>query len=190
MEIEKLKAIVSLVYGKDLVQEDLDMINKHRELEFGSPSGIKPMPGNDDWEKVYFLLKKGNELVAFGRLHSIKVEFRSASYSILGIATIVAIKKMEGYGKLLMKEIKKHIERSGKTAIGFCESAISEFYKKCDYSVLVDGVKSFIFLNEQMSPTPPRPGSSDVIYIDGEDKLFEEICKYPDEKIIASRISW
>ncbi|GEM_PF-6946882 len=42
--------------GKELTQPELKIINDARVKHFNSKSVIKPLPENEDWEKLYFML--------------------------------------------------------------------------------------------------------------------------------------
>jgi hypothetical protein len=178
-----------VVLGRDLSPEEIRLINHYRKLEFNSQNPIAPNPDNDDWQKPYFLLRDRDDLVAFGRLHSIDVEFRETRYEILGIATIIAIIKGSGFGRELMNEIKLYVNQSGKTAIGFCDPKVSGFYEKCGYSILQEGMSHFDFSVQDRRIAPPHPHDY-VLYLDGRDRLMQAIHRYPKEKVTAYRPAW
>ena len=50
--------------GKNLTNDELVVINSWRKKEFNSKSVIKPEPGNDDWNKKYFILLNENDKIA------------------------------------------------------------------------------------------------------------------------------
>jgi GNAT superfamily N-acetyltransferase len=180
---------VSQVLGRDLSREELSLINRFRHKEFNSTNKIVPASDNDDWQKPYFLLKHDGEVVAFGRLHSVDVEFRGVGYEILGIASVIAIMKGRGYGRKLMGAMKAYIENSGKAAIGFCDPKVSEFYEKSGYSIIRQGMSRFIFVNDGKRIDPSHPGG-DVLYLSGRDQLMLEILTYPKESITAFKYAW
>lgn len=175
---------ISILPGKDLSPQDIETINAARLKEFGSTTKIQPTPENDDWNKVYFLAKQGTELVAFGRLHDVDVTFLGNTYHILGIATIIALQKGKGYGKYLMEAMKKYIETSGQTAVGFCGNHNTPFYRKCGFEIIVEGQNLF------QNPTPSRHKNSDVLYISGKDRLIETMLEHPTEIAQISRPHW
>jgi hypothetical protein len=84
-------ASVELASGSDMSQQDLDIINDFRVRELKSEILIEPKPGNEAWHQLFFLVRLDAKLVAFGRLHSLKVEFKNEIHDVLGIASIVAI---------------------------------------------------------------------------------------------------
>lgn len=179
-------AYVEIVLGKQLSKEDLETINYNRKLEFHSDTDIKPALDNDDWEKPYILVRNEQRiLVAFGRLHVIKVKFMNEEYEILGIATVLSIEKKKGYGRLVIEKMKEHIKEKRFTAIGFCDPDDTPFYVKCGLGVVEKGTDRFIFPG---GPKNTKPG--DVIYIDGADRLVEKMVKKPREKVTASRPEW
>jgi hypothetical protein len=182
--------VVSTVYGRNLSTEELDTINRHKKLEFNTSIIIAPKPGDDDWDKPYFLVRYKGELVAFGRLHTLQVEFESEPYTILGIATIIAIQKGRGYGAELMSGMKRYIVESELTAIGFCDPLVSAFYETCGYSIISHGVARFQFLDkDKRAIGPPRP-NDDVVYLDGRDGLARNIRVHQSERVITFREAW
>ncbi len=183
--------LVSVVPGRDLGSEDLRIINEARLREFGSKSGIEPRPDNEDWDKLYFLARHNQELVAFGRLHKIPAEFRGVPTTILGIATIVALKKGKGYGGVLMEDMRAYIEQDGRTAVGFCDPSVSAFYEKCGYGILKNGAQRFTYRGQDGQDVPPRYPDNDVLYIDGTDGMMAHLIEAgPDESAVVYRAAW
>jgi hypothetical protein len=180
--------LCSLVLGKNLTRRQLHDINLTRKAEFNSKSEIDPRPGNDDWDKPYFLVHHGEDLVAFGRLHNVRVESEGVPETILGIASIAAIQKEQGYGRVLMQGMRSHIETSGQTAVGFCDPAISGFYEACGYSVLRNGVQRFTYLDDLGQTAPTLHPNDDVLYVNGERPLINP--HNAEQQIIAFRPSW
>ena len=180
--------LCSLVLGKDLTTRQLRDINLTRKAEFNSRSEIDPRPDNDDCDKPYFLVCHYGDLVAFGRLHSVRVESEGIPETILGIASIAAIQKEQGYGRILMQGMRDYIEASGQTAIGFCDPALSGFYEACGYSVLRNGVQRFTYLDDlgQVVPTPYP--NDDALYLNGGPALINP--DNAEQQIIAFRPSW
>jgi GNAT superfamily N-acetyltransferase len=182
-------AIVAVVLGRDLSEAEIRLINRCREQEFHSERQIKPAPDNDDWLKPYFLVRDFGEVVAFGRLHTIRVEFREELYEILGVASIVAISKGKGYGRDLMRGIVKYVRESGKSAVGFCEPNVSVFYEKCGFTLLRRGSRRFVFVEVGTRKATAHP-DDDVLFLDGADGLMRAVRRYPVDKIIAYKHSW
>src|SRR5947208_2962511 len=127
LKLEKMKKLL-IIQGKDLTPADLETINISRKEEFGADSKtISPKPSNEDWEKIYFLLREESTLLSYARLHDVEVTFLDKTYSILGIATTVSLQKGKGYGKKLTLGVKAYVKHSGKTALGFCNKFITPF---------------------------------------------------------------
>lgn len=175
--------------GKDLTQEELHVINAHRKLEFNSASDIAPNPDNENWEKIFVLIKLENDLVAFGRLHDIEVKFKSKIYDVFGIATIVAVRKGHGYGTMVMKAIEQYVIKSGKTAIGFCTPNVSDFYRKCGYGIIKDGMQRFVFIDNGQRAKIERPDDY-ALYLPGKDDFIDQLQRHPKEKMTAYRNPW
>src|SRR3989344_2826828 len=158
--------------GKNLTNDELVVINSWRKKEFNSKSVIKPEPGNDDWNKKYFiLLNENDKIVAFARLHDVNLELKGKKYNILGLASLVSTERGRGYGKKLTLEMKKFIEGSGKNGIGFCNKKLTDFYRKCGFGIITDGTSRFIYKDDNGQLIKDPWGGGDVIYIRGKDDL-------------------
>jgi len=176
--------------GKELTKDELDVINLWREKEFNSKSVIEPKLNDDNWNKKYFLLFEGiNKLVAFARLHEVKLEFLGEEYSILGLATLISTERRKGYGKRLVLEMKRYIELSGKAGIGFCNKKLTEFYKDCGFGIIVDGTSRFLYKDNNNLVKDPW-GGGDVIYVEGKDGLITKILENPGVDVISHRKHW
>ena len=179
----------SLVFGKDLSPHDLSVINAHRFAAFRSTNPIAPTEDNEDWNKPYFIVRQGNEIVAFGRLHDVEAEFAGKKFEILGIATIVAVEKGKGNGSAITKSMTDYVQKSGKTAIGFCRPSQSPFYEKNGFGIIPGGVRQFSFMDDG-SESGPRNEDDDVIYLEGTDGLMHQLQERSTEKITVNRKTW
>ena len=179
---------IEIKEGRELSKEELGIINTWRKKEFHHFSPITILPSNENWHKKFFLVKDDARILAFGRLHEVPVEYMNNTYSILGIATIVAIEKGKGFGSSLVKAMVSFIKKDGRTAIGFCNSAISEFYKKCACGI-IKGTDRFLYKDSEgnMKKTD-KPG--DVLYIEGKDNLISKILANPNEPVYLLRPHW
>jgi hypothetical protein len=175
---------IDKVPGRKLSQAEISLINQARLENFGSTVPVNPQPDNEDWNKLYFLAKQQNQLLAFGRLHNLNIAFQEESYPILGIATIIAITKGQGIGTRLIASIREYIQQSGLTGLGFCEKKLSSFYQNRGFSIIEDSDDKFVY------PGPLRFPGGDAIYIDGKDKLMEKILKTPEHKAILPLPQW
>jgi hypothetical protein len=173
--------------GKNLSERDLKTINCQRKIEFNSDREIVLDNKNAEW--VWFLVySKLEELLSFGRLHRVNVQFHGMIYHILGISTIISLEKAKGYGSIVMKNMKEYIQKSDTTAIEFCNPKNSEFYKKCGYLILKNGIGRFIYLDENDIPIPGLPG--DLFYLEGKDKLIAKIASNQEEKVTSFKVQW
>ncbi len=189
-ENQQLVPIVSVTYGRELAPNDLLLINTHRKRDLGSAIDIRPEPTNEDWYKPFFLVREADQLTAFGRLHTVPVEFQGNRHTILGVAGIVAIQRGRGYGKILMSRMKEYIDESGQTAIVFCDPKVTAFYEKCGYSILPNGIQQFNFLDSEHQAIPSQCKDKDVLYIDGDDHLAKQLLLHPDKHLTAFRGLW
>lgn len=177
--------------GKDLTDNELSVINYWRKKEFNSKSVIQPQPGDDNWNKKYFiLLNDKKKIVAFARLHDVNLEFLGKEYNIIGLATLISTERGLGHGKQLTLEMKKHIEGLGKTGIGFCNKKLTKFYRKCGFGIIADGTLRFLYKDDEGKLIKDPWGGGDVIYLKSNDGLIKEILTHPNEKVISYRQHW
>jgi predicted GNAT family N-acyltransferase len=177
--------------GKELTDEELNVLNEWRVKEFHSKNLIKPVIGDDNWEKIYFLLlDKNNKALAFCRIHEVNIEFMDKEYRILGLATLISTIRGKGYGKRLASEMIKYVQDSGKTGIGFCNKILTDYYRGIGFGIIEEGAQRFVYKNEKgkLLTNPWRGG--DVIFIAGDDGLIKEILNRPGEKVITDRLHW
>lgn len=180
----------SIIFGKDLSQQELQLINAARVREFNSSYVIAPTNTNKEGKNLFVLIKdEENTLVSFARLKiDIRLSFDKKFYTIIGISSVIALEKKKGYGKLLVKTIKDYILQQKKTAIGFCDPKNSPFYEKCGLYILKNGVERFIYLDENDKPVPGKPG--DMLYIAGEDDFIQRMEQIPEEKVTSYCEQW
>ena len=177
--------------GKELTKDELQLINNARKREFNSKSKINPQPENEHWEKKYFLLKdKNNSLLAFARLHNVDVEFMKKRYPALGLATLIAIEKGKGFGKKLVTYIRKYIENSKITGIGFCNKKLTNYYRKTGFGIIENATLRTLYKDPKGNLHHDKWGGGDVIYVQGKDELIKEITSNPNENIFIFRPHW
>lgn len=179
---------VEIKEGKDLSDEEVQLINKFRKSELGSESIISVAPNNENWTKKFFLVREDNIIVAFGRLHEVDVEFIDKKYSVFGIAGIVALKKGMGYGRELIKAMISYAQKDGKDILGFCEPKVSGFYEKCGLSI-IKGNDRFLY-KDLDGKLHKKDEGGDSMYLRGSDNLITEILENPSEPIIILRPHW
>jgi len=188
---EAMKNKLFFKKGKNLTQEELEIVNFWRKKEFNSQNLVTPRPGNDDWNKIYTLLNSpSNNILAFGRIHDVNLEFMGESYSVFGIATLIATVKGKGYGSEVLNGQLSYAEKRDKTVIGFCNKKLTEYYRKRGLLILEDGAERFLYKDDDDKLHENPWGGGDVIYINGKDNLMDLVIKNPEEKVISYRQHW
>ena len=180
--------------GKNLTQEELDTINKIRKIEFAgfasAHHSIKPQQGNEHWKELYFLVKNPkNSIMAFARIQDIDIIFMKQNYSIIGIVTVVSVIKGQGYGKTLIKEMTNHITQKDKTAIAFTDRNTSSFYKRFGFTIIPEGSVRFYHRAPEGELISDEL-VSDLVCLNGQDKLIEAMIENPEEKVLLPRPQW
>lgn len=171
--------------GKDISDEDLSIINAARRVAFGLASrGIEIAPGNDEWEKLYFLAKRDEALLAFARIHDVGVTFLGKKYQILGIGTLVALPEAPGAGRQLALGVRDYIRERKQTGLAFCTPELARIYQRFGMGRIEKGQDRFFY------PGPTRFASSDAVYISGKDGLIERMLERLREVAHLSRPHW
>lgn len=165
--------------GTDLTSEELEVINFWRKKEFDkepwSHDGINYFHKN-----LFFIITDSTQIVSFGMLIPIDIYIDKIKYEISGIATIFTTIRGKGYGKYLMDRIKEYLDSKDQIGIGFCESKNTEFYKKCEYGIWLNGIDSFIYIDENNNEVKDSGG--DTLYLDNKAHVLEKTIR--DNKLI------
>lgn len=174
--------------GEELSPWELTQINRYRIWEFQSKTMIDPSKVKKDAEDLFFLLKeKGNKLLAFGRLENLEMYFRGKPYQVFCVSTVVATEKGRGYGSIILEEIKKFSMKKGKTLLGFCETSLLPFYRKCGFYILSPEDNKFVYAKENGEIIPDFvPG--EVFYIDGGEKILARVLEARDKTVKILRV--
>ncbi len=163
--------------GSELSPEELEVMNRERKKVFDSQIEWNEITKEHFFNDLFFVIKNSeNTIVSFGRLIDITVFVEQTPYMILGIGSIVSVTWKKGYGKELMSSMKKYILEKGKTAVGFCGEQKSEFYRKCGFEIISQGVKNFVYVDKKGKRNFDE---GDVVYLSGKDGLVEKILNNP-----------
>lgn len=162
---------VEIISGKDLSQENLDLINKYRKIRLDRISIWDHQSNNYFHERLFFLVKNNNKLVSFGTLRSIKIYIDKQEIEIMGIQAVISIIQGKGYGKILMHEMIKYAEENKLILVGFCEHRNAEFYIKSRLEVFENKNLNFVFVKENGEEYTEE---GDVIYYSANGSNIKE----------------
>ncbi len=169
-----MKLETEIKKGKDVSSYLKRSWNKIMKKTFGSS------PLENFSKDIFFKVKDEKKLVVMGALTPVRIKYLGKTYNILGITEIVALKRKKGYGKILMQEILKYVEKTGKTAVGFTGDRTSPFYKKCGLKIKPGMVKKFVYTPknkaEEKEVKYALKNDSDVIYIERKDKFITKVA--------------
>lgn len=175
--------------GQELSPSDLAQINSYRVQEFQSKSAIDPSKDAKDAVDIFFLLEEDDHnLLAFGRLGNLEIYFNGEQSSVLCVSTVVATEKNHGYGSKLLEEIKRFAKEKDKTLLGFCETPLLPFYRKCGFQILTPEDNKFVYADEKGEIIPDVvPG--EVFYVDGTDKVIGRVLQATDKTVKVLRVN-
>jgi len=105
------------------------------------------------------------------------------------LATLISFVPKMGYGGIILKEMVKYAKEHAKTAIGFCNPKLSDYYKSLGADILTDGAQRFYSM-ETYGKLKQFISGNDVLYVEGSDDLMKEIISRPDLPVICDRYHW
>jgi len=168
------KIIVEIIKDKDLPKKYEDLMNKWRKKEFGQDE-VKNFKKDYLPGAIFFFVKVGKKVVAFGGLRKVTINYLGRKYRILGICNIISIEKRKGYGKILISAMIDYLKKTGKTGIGFCSKKISKFYGKAGLKIAKDLTQRFVWRNPKTRETKLDEERGDGIYIEGKDRFVQKL---------------
>ena len=118
-----------IVVGKDLPEEVIKMMEDQRIKEYGE--NTKDFRNNEK-DSIFFFLKEGNKVKAFGMLKPVILYYQNKEYLIMGLANVIAVEKSKGYGTKIMKVITDYLEINNVPALGNTYTGNFDFYKNAD----------------------------------------------------------
>ena len=177
--------LIQIKAGTDLTADELEVINSGRKMAFGAEDKIEPRLDDKNRETRFFLLKNsGENILAFGKLHLMKVVFQTQAYPVYCISTLVSLEMDKGYGKKLMKGIESYLVDKTMTAFAFCETDLLPFYRKCGLEILAKENNQFYYIEKNgKAITNLNIVPGEVVFIRGKDSLMERILASADKGV-------
>lgn len=165
-------------YGAQLTESEISQINKAFLRDFKMPFVL-----NDDVKiRLYFLLKNGEEVLAFGALGEVKpVIFMGESFVIYGVYDVVANVKGKGFGKEVVTALKNYLVSNDKTGLGFCMPKNAGFYKKCNFMIDTISTKRFVYTKGGKRIT--NQDGQFIFYLDSSEGFMARVLVNPEEEV-------
>jgi hypothetical protein len=162
---------IEIIRDKDLPKNYADLMNKWRKIEFG-PEEIKDFKKDYFPSANFFFVKDSGEIVAFGGLRDVSINYLGKNYKILGICNIISVEKGKGYGQILVSAMIDYLKKTGKAGLGFTKKA--GFFRKVGLNVEKDFIKRFVYRNP-ITKEEIIDNEGDGIYYDGKDGFVEKV---------------
>lgn len=174
--MEKELAIVTYKWGSQLSDEEITQINKAKQRVWNIP----PMDAEHKDKYIWFLVKDiSGKILSQGQLFPLSnVEFMGQTYAVCEIGGIIANVKKEGYGTKVLEGIKEFLEEKSATGIGFTSNSLSEFYKKCGFSISTEALNQFVNYEEFTGEKEEC-----VFYFDSEEEFMKKVLSHSTENI-------
>ena len=181
---------IKTIRGKNLSNGKAKEIDKIFQKEFPGNEPVNPKRPKLFSNDIFFIVEDSkNKILSVGRLKPIKIKFLGITYKIQRIADVVSVMKRKGYGKIVMTAMRKYLDKTNQTGIGFCRRTNSIFYKKCGFIIAKKLAKRFLYKNPK-GQLIKNKGDDDVIYFDEKNNFVEKVLYYPKEKVIIPGKHW
>lgn len=164
---------------KELSKQEENLMNRSKSKEYGRKYERKNFK-KDHPNSIFFFVKDGGRIVAFGTFRKLPLEYRGRKYRIFGICNIFTVKRGRGYGRILIKAMIDHLKKTGKTGLGFCAKNKILFYKKSGMNIKREFIRRVVYKNPAGKLEPEY--NADGFYYEGKDRL---ITKMLSSKAIA-----
>jgi GNAT superfamily N-acetyltransferase len=153
----------------------MDFMNVWMKKEFGKKY-VRKFEEYYHGDAKCFFVKDGKDVIAFGILNPVVVEYLDEKYDIFGMGDIVTIRRGEGYGRVIMEAMIDYLKKSGKTGIGFCARKNLPFYEKVGLKTKGDLMKRFRYRDPENGKVG-KEKNGDGLFYNGKDNVVEEILK-------------
>lgn len=172
---------IEIKKGKQLSDKIIKLMADSRIKEYGENSkNVK----KDELESIFFFVKDRKNIVAFGMLKPIKINYLDKKYNIYGIASILSIIKGKGYGLVLMEKMLKYLKSKEKSAIGFFGRHNLGFYKKTKFKTKKNLCNRFFYdYGNQKKNKEEMQG--DALYYEGKDKFITKVLSSKSKVYIS-----
>lgn len=162
---------IQIKSGKNLSEKEMNLMNDARIREFGKDESKNFKKDYPLTTKYFFVMDK-KDILAFGLLRPIRISYLGKNYSILGICSIISIKKIRGFGKILIQSMIEYLKKTGKTGLGF--TVKPEFFRKSGLKVKKYFIKKFIYENP-LTKEKIIDEEGDGIYYNGKDNFIKNV---------------
>ena len=159
-------------YGRDLNENEINLINENRIKEFGEGTSINIL--EEESNSLIFLLIVEEIISAFGILKPITINYLNETFNIFGIRSIVAIIKQKGYGKVIVDSMINYGKENDKTCLGFSCKFNSKFYEKIGLTLLPDMINLFQYI-DHLTNEIKNDDRTDIYYNECSDKFLTKI---------------
>lgn len=143
---------IEIIKNKNISLEKLKeiILLKQEYWNYCYEDQVKWIKENLQDNDLHFLLYTEEELTAYLNIVEIKISSELKQEKFLGIGNVcVSIKKRKkGFGKIIIKEVNKFINKSNIGALLLCKNSLIPFYSKCNW-IKIPVKEKNIFINKQ-----------------------------------------
>lgn len=145
----------------ELSPSEIEIILEYWQVEEWKKMNTSEFKKKFTQSEFHFLTDEASNILALARINfDFKIQIQNELYAIAELVGLVAVVKMKGYGKKLIKNIQSSWKERNIEAIGFCEKQLRSFYEKCAITIMVDKAKQ---LRERESNQWIIPTDDDIL---------------------------
>lgn len=171
---------------ESLSESEMNLMNLWMEKEFGKKY-IRKFKEYYPPEAKCFFVKENNEIVAFGIVNPVIAKYKGKQYEFFGMGDLLTIRRGEGYGRIIMGEMIKYLEKEGKTGLGFCARKNTPFYEKVGLESKEDLMKRFRYKDPKTEDISLEENGDGVFH--REDDFIKEILE-TDKLVYLNKKLW
>ena len=169
---------IILKKSSELTENELAQIKDAIFREFKVPFKIE----DQSPDKLFFLLKKQNTILAMGALWEVKpVLFDSEVFSFFGVLNVVANEKGKGYGKQVILAMREYLTKNNKTGFGFCMQKNKGFYGKCGFQIEENSTQRFVYQKGDKRIT--NQDGQIIFYQESSDNFMKKVLAQPEKEV-------
>lgn len=160
---------------KSLSESEMKLMNHWMEKEFGKKYIRKFKEYYSSPEARCIFIKDNDEIIAFKIIGPVQAEYLGKKYNFFGMGDLVTIRRGQGYGRIIIGEMIKYLEKTGKTGIGFCARKNTPFYEKVGLESIKDFMKRFRYKNPKTGEISSEANGDGIFY--AGDDLIKKILE-------------
>jgi len=168
---------VQVKKGEKIPEKLFDFMDKERVSQYGKKTNLFDRKYHR--KSNFFFVKDGKNIVAFGFLRPVEMNYKKKKYKVLALGGIMVVEKEKGkrHGTILIQAMINHSKKTKKTILGFCGKRLAKFYEKAGLKSKQDFSRRIEMENPKTKERIPDPDKCPGVYFEGKDKFITKVIK-------------